>query len=239
MKKLISILMITILVFGLSGCEVKQKAETAYIEAFDKVFDIRTIAKAISPGVLMTDQTLDGIIDYLSKERSDYVVIRAECTGNWVQKEYASYEHSRYHRTVGTTYIEIPLKIIKVLEGNEKIVEGLENLQLEVARLNMTEPIPDSPYGDKYILTYYGGTNHFVYPRIGCEYILVLEYHKETDCIALYEGGGIICELSKPKDYYKYWCTIHNKPIREEIDYDYGIPPMYYEALERYNIKVK
>lgn len=33
---------------------------------------------------------------------------------------------------------------------------------------------------------------------------------------------------------------IHNKPIGEEIDYNYyGIPPMYYEALERYNIKVK
>jgi hypothetical protein len=131
-----------------------------------------------------------------------------------------------------------------VLEGNDDIVKDVKNLQLEITGLTLFKPEEfyaniSEKNKDKPIISYSGSTHHFVYPRIGCEYVLILEYHKETDCIALYTGGGIICELSKPEDYYKYWCTIHNKPIREEIDYDYGIPPMYYEALERYNIKVK
>lgn len=227
------------MLFSITGCETKPNAETAYIEAFDKVIDIRTIFKAISLGGMMGTQTLNGVVEHLSSKQRDYVVIQAECIGNWVQKEYESDVHSRYHRTIGNEYIEIPFKITKVLEGNKKLVENIIDLQLEIPRLILTAPDHIESFKNMYTLTYYGATNHFVYPRIGYEYVLVLEYHKETGCIALYTGGGIICELSKPEDYYKYWCTIHNQPIREEIDYDFGIPPMYEEALERYNIKVK
>ena len=231
MRKILLILITTLLVFSLTGCEAKPKAETAYIEAFDKLIDLRDTTKIISPTSNFPDQSIEKAISNLTQKNRDYVVVRAECTGNWVQKNYENEDHKKFHKRGGETYTEIPFKIIKFLEGDKSILKDSDNLQLEIPELVVS--------GDEKSIGYNGTTHHFVYPRIGYEYILILEYHKETGCIALYTGGGIICELSKPEDYYKYWCTIHNKPIREEIDYDYGIPPMYYEALERYNIKVK
>ena len=249
MRKILLILITTLLVLSLTGCEAKPKAaplaETAYIEAFDEVIDIRTAEKSISAESMMGETTLSEKVDYLMMRNRNFVIVRAECTGNWVQKSYDSEEHYNYHgKSRLNRYIEIPFSIKEVLEGNDDIVKDVKNLQLEITGLTLFKPEEfyaniNEKNKDKPIISYSGATHHFVYPRIGCEYVLILEYHKETDCIALNTGGGIICELSKPKDYYKYWCTIHNQPIREEIDYDYGIPPMYYEALERYNIKVK
>ena len=88
MKKILSVLIITLLVFIMTGCEAKPKAETVYIEAFDKVIDLRDTTKIISPTSNFPDQSIDKIVSNLTQENRDYVVVLAECTGNWLQKNY-------------------------------------------------------------------------------------------------------------------------------------------------------
>lgn len=246
MKKTISLILIIFLTFSFTACSEKDE-DTVFVEWMGATIDLSKISRVISPTVMMGDQHLSDIVKSLTGKQRDFVIVRAECTGNWIQKNYDTEAHFKYHvpdnyYDLDTFfYIEIPFKITDVLEGNQSIVEQGDDIHVEIKELEVFAPSKEpNSHPHQFEMLYGGATNHFVYPRIGYEYVLVLEYCQETDCIVLYSGGGIICELTTPKEYFEFQKSLRNNKglPSKDVDYDKYIAPMYYETIERYNIKV-
>lgn len=238
--------------------EPTEKNMTAYMYWFGITIDLRDPVKDITPSIDIDwsspPPSFESRINQLNKKNVEYAVVRAKCVGNWHQKVHEGQDggdHLKAHKeaedflyTLGKLYTEIPFEITEILEGNsseiEKRIQAKNNLKIEYPGLSvktsaMFEDQSEWRNNMSTKLTYYPATRKMIYPRIGCEYILILIYSKNADCIYTISPGAEI-ELSTPEELLAYYKSYHKSPQITEDDY---IPYDYYEILERYNIKVR
>ena len=71
--------------------------------------------------------------------------------------------------------------------------------------------------------------------RVEDEYVVVMFYHEETGYFTIHRNG-IICELSSAYEYNVYYSYIHGSSEPEKDTKNYT--PIYYEAIQKYNIKI-
>ncbi len=248
MKKIFSILIIIILIISMGGCEANKKADTVYVEWFGATIDLSNIDRIFPIRGDGMRRTLDKTIEYYENYEKNFAVLRVKCTGNWVQKLYEK-EHREKHTDIEifmnpNMYMEIPFEVIDILEGNGDLVQKGNEYKIEIPNLHVDLKNKDEPYAEwkeeAQFELYYEGTNlRFEYPRVGYEYIVIVEQPKGTDCFVTNE---IICELSTPKEQYEIAIKLHyyHEPGKNtKVNYDDYVAKLYYEALERYNIKVR
>ena len=245
MKKTISILIITLLVFCMTSCETEKKSDTVYVEWFGATIDLSNIDKYFPMYGEGIAKSLEDTIDYYVEKKMDFAVLRLKCTGNWIQKKYDE-EHFQKHSDIKIhghkMYMEIPFEVIDILEGNENLTEKGSSIQLEIP--NMYVLLKNNPYDEcekepNFFFEYDEAYSRFEYPRIGYEYVVIVTKSSDGDCL---RANIILCELSTPKEQYEIALKLrhYQKPgDNVKVDYDEYVAEKYYEVLERYNIKVK
>lgn len=264
MKKILSlILVITILLLSIISCSEKnpdgelidktepplesaEKIKTAYIDWFGVQIDLASIPRK-SLYDYDGESDFEPLIDWLKANNKQFAVLRVECTGNLIQKVYEDESHFRYHfpkydtDSVIRLYMEIPVKVIDVLEGDENIVNIGDNVSIEFPGLMLTSSNLAKPFGqwknkqryDYMFHIYYAKfTPAFVFPRIGYEYVIIVLYNEETGCITS-QGRGPLCELSSVDEFLKY-----NEHIGSGISNDF-YEKQYKQVIKRYFIKIE
>lgn len=252
--KVLSLALTLLVVISVLGCSEKNndqniKGQKTYIEYFSALVEVQSLDPCISPDS-------DGMLpktyeDYLNRvqAKNRYVVVRAELTGNWVQKNFNEEEYSTYlqwnYEHSGNQmnewlrpYVEMPFQIKEVLDGDGSLVCENESLNVVVPALAVKwkSGITSNYRYTEYPLTLvaYNTIDSYVRPRIGYEYIIILRYGEKTGGLFT-NPSDILCELSTPEEYVAW-------------DYPEGewdpakpwlIPKYYYEVLERYNITIE
>lgn len=136
--KVLSLALTLLVVISVLGCSEKNndqniKGQKTYIEYFSALVEVQSLDPCISPDS-------DGMLpktyeDYLNRvqAKNRYVVVRAELTGNWVQKNFNEEEYSTYlqwnYEHSGNQmnewlrpYVEMPFQIKEVLDGDGSLV---------------------------------------------------------------------------------------------------------------------
>ena len=260
--KALSLALTLLVVISVFGCSEKNndqnnennndqniKGQKTYIEYFSALVDVQYIMPNISPH--MNGAQLKTYDDYLNQvqAKNRYVVVRAELTGNWVQKNFNEEEYSTYlkwwYENSGNQmnewlkpYMEMPFQIKEVLEGDGSLVSENESLNVVVPALAVkwVSSITSKGKYTEYplILEAYHTIAPYVRPRIGYEYIIILKYGEKTGGLFA-DPLDIICELSTPEEYFAWdhpeaeWDPTKPSPV----------PKYYYEVLERYSITIE
>ena len=260
--KVLSLALTLLVVISVFGCSEKNndqnnennndqniKGQKTYIEYFSALVEVQSINPDISPNASgALPKTYEEYLNYV-QEKNRYVVVRAELTGNWVQKNFDEEEYSTYlkrdYENSGNKmkewlipYVEMPFQIKEVLDGDGSLVSENESLNIVVPALAVkwVSGITSKFKYTEYPLTLeaYNTIAPYVRPRIGYEYIIILRYGEKTGGLFT-NPSDIICELSTPEEYFAWdhpeaeWDPTKPSPV----------PKYYYEVLERYNITIE
>ena len=262
-KRLISLIFITITLLFITSCEKKEeKATTAYFDFFGTRFDLqdRESLSEILSGSLTMDygaQTFDQRIDELEEKEAAYVVCRLKCIGDLKQKvatEGPLYEATKDHGELQALYTEISFEVVEVLEGDRNLVAAGETVNIQIFRMKLytatqgswllwynhlyTESGEDVAEDYLSLKLVCDGGLRAVIPRINYEYVLIMNYDEETETFNT-SLNRFACELSTPEDYKTYKDNFLLPEERKNSDPKNAVPDVYWEILERYNIKVK
>ena len=252
--KVLSLALTLLVVISVFGCSEKNndqniKGQKTYIEYFSALVEVQPLNPGTSPNA---DGRLPNTYEeYLNgvQEKYRYVVVRAELTGNWVQKNFDEEEYSTYlkwdYEHSGNQmnewlrpYVEMPFQIKEVLEGDGSLVSKNESLNVVVPALAVVwiSSITSKYRYTEYPLTLvaYNTISHYARPRIGYEYIIILRYGEKTGGLFA-NPSDIICEISTPEEFFAW------EQPETEWDPTKPLPVMkyYYEVLERYNITIE
>jgi len=256
MKRILSIILLIIVVFTFNACTEKepssenhQPIKTAYIDYYGVKIDLKNVkTKEISPmSMLGPESTLEEKLESLSENtQHQRVLVRAECMSDMIQKIYSDDTHFNYHFSDGgdyrRQYIAMPFKIKEILYGDESIIKEGDEVWVECleAYLDMGcleySSIVNSqvwPTSLRTAFNYLGSTHRFIFPRIGYEYVIILSYHKKTNC---YTSKGALCELSDLEDYYEYHSNVYNY---KGTSVDESYEKIYKDVLKKFNLKIK
>lgn len=250
--KVLSLALTLLVVISVFGCSEKNndqniKGQKTYIEYFSALVEVQPLNPGTSPNA--NGRLPETYENYLNQVNDRYVVVRAELTGNWVQKNFNEEEYSTYlqwdYEHSGNRmnewlkpYVEMPFQIKEVLDGDESLVSENKSLNVVVPALAVKwlDSITTKFKYTEYPLTLvaYNTIAPYVRPRIGYEYIIILRYGEKTGGLFT-NPSDIICELSTPEEYFEWdhpeaeWDPTKPSPV----------PKYYYEVLERYSITIE
>lgn len=242
--------------FSFSGCEreeAEEKPMTAYLDWYGVTIDLSEVDIVKSPTydafVYWDEISFENTLESYGEKYDSFVVVRAKCTGNLVQKSYSRNEskHYLYHNpnekansTRAREYISIPFEILEVLDGDSTIVEGISNVDLEIQQFIFNPSMIESPSFRRNIsIDYFPYAVTLIIPRVGFEYIVAFTYHEETNCYEMISDGAE-CEISTSREFFEYQVNLNDSgPIIGEPNLDSGQYRYYREILEHYNIIVE
>jgi len=264
MKKILSLMLIIVTAFCLTSCGSGNKKYGVYYELNGEVIDISDIKKygtTVYNSWLMTDYsvvTFDEKIEDLKEKGLPYFVAKVEWAGAYKnvlltdidknEENAAHYKHlstseSKFsteppYQVVELLFSEIPIKIIEILEGDSSLAEKDQVITLELNDIFLEEKEDGLHF-------YLPSDFNNVILREGYEYIMLIQYYPETGCyvstLHMYA-----CELSTPKDQIDFKCSFNAGEYtgyKERCESGYYsdeelMLDVYWEILERYNIKV-
>ena len=227
----------------------------------DIILDITNTAT----GLVMKNPTFEEIICEYESEGTSYAVLRVKCVGDIRKRVYESAEHFAFHyasfdfeQRLIKTYTDFPAEVLEVLEGDTSVASignvididllgfSIEHnyiysmiLGQELEDIYRTEPKEKvglylcMPEGIKCTI-----------PRIGYEYVVLVRYSPELNVYTVSMDNSA-CELSSPKDQIKFKQKfrvsnkIHDIYNSTKLTDEEKMPDVYWEILERYNIKIK
>ena len=262
-KKLFAFILIIMTLLFVVSCEKKEeKATTAYFDFFGTRFDLqdRESLSEILNGSSTMDygaQTFDQRIDELEGKEAAYVVCRLKCIGDLKQKVATNgplYEATKDRGELQALYTEVSFEVVEVLEGERDLVATGETVNVQIFRMKLhtatqgswlswynhlnTESGEDVAEDYLSLKLVCDGGLRAVIPRINYEYVLILNYDEETETFNA-SLNRFACELSTPEDYKTYKDNFLLPEEKNNSDPKKAVPDVYWEILERYNIKVR
>jgi len=264
MKKILSLMLIIVTAFCLTSCGSGNKKYGVYYELNGEVIDISDIKKygtTVYNSWLMTDYsvvTFDEKIEDLKEKGLPYFVAKVEWAGAYKnvlltdidknEENAAHYNHlstseSKFsteppYQVVELLFSEIPIKIIEILEGDSSLAEKDQVITLELNDIFLQEKEDGLHF-------HMPGDLRNVILREGYEYIMLIQYYPDTGCyvstLHMYA-----CELSTPEDQIEFKCNFNvdeytstkERYESEHHSIEEKMRKVYYEILDRYNIKV-
>jgi len=235
------------------------KSDTAYFNFFGSRFDlsdsnfITEYRDSYETAYRIDYSTFKEYIDSLKKsstsEELTYIVARVKCKGDLTQKFDGDYLLDPSIYGGGCFYTEIPFEVVQVLEvirGDETLLNPKENISVRINGMFLDSAVFNGSWKTDYKFAllwpdkasmpdmgfkfYCDAAKKSQFPRTDYEYVLVLRYsHKDMEFTTTLRR--YCCELSTLEDYAAFKATF-GVTITERHD-------IYYEILDRYNIKIK
>jgi len=225
------------------------------------IFNVVNSATAFSP----KKSTLSQFISNYESNGKMYAVLRVKCVGDIRQRVYESAEHFACHypslnfeNLSRKIYMDFPAEVLEVLEGDSSIVSvgttiAIDMLEFRIEHSYYNAMITGGDFRDIYNTEYEGNVGisllvpHGIdctIPRIGYEYIVLVRYSAEEN-VYWTRMDLCACELTFPKDQVSFKKTfrleegLENKYLSDEKTDEEKMPDIYWEILERYDIKIK
>lgn len=264
-KKIVVLLLSLSIVFTFVSCS---KRESAYIEydgdryglygenSIDFIFNSWEL-------VYYIPEPFEKTLEYWEKSGNTFAVLKLKCTGDMTKAVYTSEEHfnfsgwgTDYENQFERIYVNFKAEVLEILEGDniasvgDEITIDLTGFKIGTETFKKNNDQNEDTIGDEaeeeqtlLIMGAPGGIN-CTFPRMGYEYVVLVGYDPD---LKVYEADMLrnACELSTPKDYVAFKKKLpmqagkKNPYLQDKKTNEEKMPDVYWEILERYNIKVK